>query len=114
MIVRGGRERGSVTAEFAIALPVLVLVLLLGAGLLGATAARIRLEDAAADAARLAARGEDDGRASAVVARAVPDAGVEIGRSDEFVCVTASVTVRLFGAAVAPVAATSCALAGGR
>jgi Flp pilus assembly protein TadG len=113
-MVRGGRERGSVTAEFAIALPVLVLVLLLGAGLLGATAARIRLEDATADAARLVARGEGGDRAAAVVARAVPGAGIDVDRGDEFVCVTASATVRVLGAAAAPVAATSCALAGGR
>ncbi|NNH05284.1 hypothetical protein HLA99_15670, partial [Microbacterium ulmi] len=51
-------ERGSATAEFAIALPAVGLVLLLGAGALAAGATTVRLQDAAADAARLAARGE--------------------------------------------------------
>ena len=64
MIRRGlGDDRGSVVAEFAVALPAVALVLLLGAGALGACAQQVRLQDAAADAARLVARGESDARA---------------------------------------------------
>ena len=53
MIRRGlGDDRGSVVAEFAVALPAVVLVVLLGVGALGASATQVRLQDAAADAAR--------------------------------------------------------------
>ena len=75
MIRRGlGDDRGSVVAEFAIALPAVALVLLLGAGTLGACARQVRLQDAAADAARLVARGETHARASSAVTAAVSDA----------------------------------------
>lgn len=111
---RQAADRGSVTAEFAIVLPVLVVLLALGAGLLAAGAARVRLEDAAADAARVVARGEPSGKATSIVARAVPHAVASIERDGGFVCVTASVTVRVVGAAATPLRARSCALDGGR
>lgn len=102
------------TAEFALVLPVLVLLLALGAGLLGASAVRVRLEDGVADAARLVARGEGDGAASAVVQRAVPGARSSLSRDGDVVCVTASATIRVMGAVPASVTARSCALDGGR
>ena len=107
-------ERGSVTAEFALVLPVLVVLLALGAGLLSASSARVRLEDGAADAARVVGRGEGDGSAAAIVARSVPGAGVSIARDGDFVCVTATATIRIVGAIPAPMTARSCALDGGR
>lgn len=80
-------DRGSVTAEFAIALPAAVLVLGLGAAILAACGHQVRLQDATADAARLAGRGET-GRGTALVA----DVGgtASISREDDLVCVTAS------------------------
>lgn len=112
MTGRSDRERGSVTAEFAIVAPVLVLLLALGAGLLGASGTRVRLEDAAADAARVLARGEGEARAAAIVARGVGGAAIAVGRSDGFVCVTATAAAGVMGVAT-PVEATSCALDGG-
>ena len=102
-------DRGSVVAEFAVALPAVVLVLLLGAGALGAGARQVRLQDAAADAARLAARGEAPSRITAVVLSEVPGATSTIEQRGDLVCVTASAD------AVLPLTltATSCALAGG-
>lgn len=112
MIRRGlGDDRGSVVAEFAIALPAVALVVLLGAGTLGACARQVRLQDGAADAARLAARGESDARATAAVATAVSGAAVAIGRRGDLVCVTASAPS--FGALSLELSATSCALDGG-
>ncbi|MET0780280.1 MAG: TadE family type IV pilus minor pilin [Microbacterium sp.] len=112
MIRRGlGDDRGSVVAEFAIALPAVAVVLLLGAGALGACAQQVRLQDAAADAARLVGRGEPDGRASAIVASAVAGAGVAIDRRGDLVCVTASAPA--WRVVPVPLSATSCALAGG-
>jgi hypothetical protein len=87
-------ERGSVTAETALALPVLVVVLLAALWALAATAAQVRCVDAARGAARAAARGE----APAVVAdlgrRLGPDGArvVVVPRGDQVeVRVTAEV-----------------------
>lgn len=62
------RDRGSVTAEMAVALPVLVLVLVAAIGLIAAVSGQLRCVDAAREGARLAARGEP---AAAVVRAAV-------------------------------------------
>lgn len=106
-------DRGSVTAEFAVVLPAVVLVLVLGAAVLGACGRQVRLQDAAADAARLVARGEADGRAVGAVADAVPGATTSIDRRGDLVCVQASVSAGVPLIALA-VHASSCALAGGR
>ncbi|MEZ3162117.1 TadE family type IV pilus minor pilin [Microbacterium sp. BWT-B31] len=113
----GGRclrsdDRGSVVAEFAIALPAVVLVLVLGAGALAQGGRQVRLEDAAADAARLVARGEDPARAVSLVLGAVPGAEVTVQARGDLVCVVAAAPglPSLFRS----VPVTSCALAGGR
>ena len=111
--MRFGDDRGAVAAEFAVALPAIVIATVLGVGALTTAAQQVRLQDAAADAARLVARGEADGRASAVVAGAVSDAGAAIERHGELVCVTASAAVRAGGMVPLTLRATSCALAGG-
>ena len=67
MIIRHG-DRGSVTAEFAVVVPAVVLVVLLTAATLTGAARQVRLEQAVAQAARLAARGESDARVQAVAA----------------------------------------------
>lgn len=106
---RLGDDRGSVVAEFAVALPAVVLVLLLGMGALAAGARHVRLQDAAADAARLAARGESAERVEATVAAGSPGATATIERQGDLVCVTATVPSGL----PAVLVARSCALAGG-
>lgn len=104
-----GDDRGSVVAEFAIALPAVALVLLLGAGALGATARQVRLQDAAADAARLASRG-DAARVPGLIGGAVAGATAVISEDGDLVCVRASAEA-LLGVTLS---ASSCALAGGR
>jgi hypothetical protein len=108
----GDSDRGSVTAELAIVLPVVVLVLVLGAVTLSACARQVRLQDAAADAARLLARGEPESRARSIVTDAVEGSSFAVEQRDDLVCVRATV-----GAGIplpAPVlSVTSCALAGG-
>jgi len=106
---RLGGDRGSVVAEFAVALPAVVLVLVVGVGALGAGSRHVRLQDAVADAARLSARGEPAGRVHAAVSAAVPGATVEIAERGDLVCVTAS-TPSLLGLRLT---ADGCALAGG-
>ncbi|UUT34983.1 TadE family type IV pilus minor pilin [Microbacterium elymi] len=100
------------TAEFAVVLPAVVLVLALGAGVLGACGRQVRLQDAAADAARLVARGETVARAQSVLADAVGGATGIVRHRDEFVCVDASAPAGL-PVPIAALRAQSCALAGG-
>ncbi|GAA5147852.1 hypothetical protein GCM10025768_08580 [Microbacterium pseudoresistens] len=107
-------ERGSAAAELAIALPVVVLILLLGFGAVGAGMKQVALQDAAADAARLLGRGEDPGAAAAAVARADSAAQMDVSHADGLVCVVASGEAGFAGAAVLPLRASSCALDGGR
>ena len=107
--LRPDAERGAVVAEFAVALPALLLVLILGVGALAGAARQVRLQDAVADAARLSARGESDERAREAVAATVAGASVEIGPRGDLVCVSASAAA-LFGLRIA---ATGCALGGG-
>ncbi|MFT4211678.1 MAG: TadE family type IV pilus minor pilin [Microbacterium sp.] len=104
-------DRGSVTAEFAIALPAVVVVLALGVTALSAGSRQVRLQDAVADAARLIARADDESRAQDVVAAAVAGAGMSVERPADLVCVAATAPAGLPGLTVS---ARSCALGGGR
>jgi len=83
-----GDERGSVTAEFAVVLPAVVLVLVLAVSALGATGRQVRLEQAAAQAARLAARGEPDARVRAVAAAVAGPVSVDVRADGDLVCVS--------------------------
>jgi Flp pilus assembly protein TadG len=86
-----------VTAETAVVLPVLVLVLAAAVGALVVVAAQLRCIDAAREAVRAAARGEDPATVAAVASVAAPDgARVEVTAPGAD---TVGVTVR---AAVAP------------
>lgn len=90
----GRGERGAVTAELALALPVLVLVLLLGIWSIGLVVLNIRCIDAARDVARAVARGEPADQAKAIGRRTVPNGTISITRdsSDIHVTVTAAPT----------------------
>ena len=111
MIVRRlGGARGSVVAEFAVAFPAVALVLLFGVGALAAGARSVRLQDAAADAARLVGRGEPTEAAARVVSAAVAGASAAVEQTGDLVCVTATAPA---GIAAVTISARSCALAGG-
>jgi len=72
-----------VTAETAVVLPVILLVL---AGVVAAVVvvgAQLRCVDAAREGARAAARGEDTATVTALVGRAAPDGAVTTVRSGE-------------------------------
>jgi len=105
-------ERGSVTAELAVTLPAVALVLaacLTGVRLVGDN---VRLVDAAADAARALGRGESEETASAIVARVYGSAALAVTSVDSYVCVTLTAT----GGGILPgiqLSAQSCALTGG-
>ncbi|MCR2812764.1 MULTISPECIES: TadE family type IV pilus minor pilin [Microbacterium] len=83
-------DRGSASAELAVALPAVVVVCALLLGALTAASRQVRLEQGAAQGARLAARGEGDARVQDAVSRAVTGAAVAIGSDGDLVCVTAT------------------------
>jgi TadE-like protein len=86
---RGSRcERGMVTAEFAVVLPAVVLVLALSLGALGLALDQIRCVDAARAGARAASRGDSPGAVILVAGRAAPSgAVVSVGTSGDLVSV---------------------------
>ena len=97
---RGG-SRGSVTAETAVLLPVLLIVLAAAIGVLACVAAQLRCVDAARAAARVAARGDVPALVQETGQRlAPPGARVVVGAADDSVEVVVSARVRPFGTAL--------------
>ena len=108
-------DRGSAAAEFAVALPAVALVLAVCLGGVGVGAQQVRLQDAAADAARSLGRGETSGTATARAAGTVPGAGLSSWRDGELVCVRLQAPAAgPLGASGLRIEASSCALDGGR
>ncbi len=105
-------SKGSVTAEFAIILPTIVMVLGMCVAAVSLIASHVRLSDTAADVARLLARNDDP---SLVHQRMDAfGSGLTLLRSDSdgVVCVelsTTSSSVHLLG--IFPISARGCALA---
>lgn len=113
-LVRGERratvgDRGAVTAEIAVALPTIVVMLAACIGGVGATTSLLAASDAAADAARLLARGDAPATASAHVRAVLPGASLGVDRRDTIVCATVATAPRVLGVPL-PVSARSCAL----
>jgi len=112
---RGARaEAGSVTAEFAVGLPAVVVVLALCLGGIQTVGQQLRLLDVAADAARLIARGDGTAAARDRVSRAVGVVSFTAESEGDFRCVhleaaPAFPPARALGVRVA---ARSCALGG--
>ncbi|MGF6833578.1 Flp pilus assembly protein TadG [Paenarthrobacter sp. TE4293] len=85
------KETGAVTAEFAVALPAVVLLLafLLAGGAAGMT--QLRLEEAARGGARAAARGETGGAVEGTVRRLAGEGtSSSLSNDGEWLTVTAS------------------------
>ncbi len=80
---------GMVTAEFAVVLPAVVLVLALSLGALGLAWDQIRCVDAAAAGARAASRGDSAAAVILVASRAAPsEAVVSVDTTDDTVIVS--------------------------
>lgn len=108
-------DRGSATAEFAIAFPAVLGVVALLLGGIQVAGLQVRAQDAAADAARGLARGDGAGTVAARLARQLRGAGMSTWTDGDLEC------VRIELAPGGPVAAlglrasaSSCALGGGR
>ncbi|KQO62245.1 hypothetical protein [Curtobacterium sp. Leaf261] len=108
-----GDARGSVTVEFAVVLPAVVVVVGLAAGLVAGAAMEIRLQVAGAAVARAVGRG-DSASATALAAELAPGGTVRTIMSGSVVCATASAPVPVLGAVRLPATATVCAANGGR
>jgi hypothetical protein len=107
-------ERGSVTAEFAVALPAVALTLAMCLAGVQVVAVQVRLTDAAADAARSAARGDADGVAQERAATSVEGSSVSIERAGDLICARVSAPAgRMMVLSAFTVSALSCAIDGG-
>jgi hypothetical protein len=105
---RFSSDLGSVTAEFAAAMPAVVLVLAFAIGAIGLGGEQLRLQGAAFEAARMVGRGESGalGRVQSVS----PGATVSTHASGQSICVEARATVALGVISGIALSATSCAL----
>lgn len=93
-----GGERGSVTAETVVVLPVLMVVLCAGLWALACVSAQLRCADAAHGGARAVARGEPAGEVELRTREAAPaDASVQTVRVGDLVTVRVSAQVRPLG-----------------
>ncbi len=99
---RSGTDRGTATAETAVVLPVLLVVLAMGVWVLAAVGAQLRCTDAAGVAARAAARGDDAAAVrQAGLAVAPGGADLQIATAVDTVQVVVRVKMRPFGGALA-------------
>ena len=88
-------DEGYATAEAAVALPALVVVLGLAVAAVVTLDGELRCVDAARVAARVAARGDSDRAASRAAAEVAPrGAGVQVAHHGREVRVTVAVTLR--------------------
>lgn len=91
-------DSGTTTAETAVTLPALALVLLLSLWSVSAVTAQLRCVDAARTAARALARGESAAASTAAATRAAPrGARILVVRSGELLEVRVTATARLPG-----------------
>ncbi|MGR2753418.1 TadE family type IV pilus minor pilin [Agromyces arachidis] len=100
------------TAEFAVALPAIALVLALSISSVHVAAVQVRLADAAADAARSLGRGDPVAEAAAIAGRNAPGVRMSARTDERFVCATLTGDAGGVLAAI-ELRATSCAMRGG-
>ncbi len=99
---RGAGEQGMVTAEVAVVLPALLVVLAVAVWVLAAVGAQLRCTDAAGVAARAAARGDSPTEvAQAGRSVAPPGADIDVQVDGELVQVRVRARVRALGGALA-------------
>jgi Flp pilus assembly protein TadG len=108
----GRRDGGMATAELAVVLPVLVLLVAAGLTAVSVVLAQLRCVDAAREAARAAARGETVAVTRSAAARVAPtSATVDVGTDGEEVRVTVSATAGRLGGLLPTFRVTATAVA---
>jgi hypothetical protein len=105
---RVGDDSGTVTAEFAVVFPAVVLILGCALGAIGLGGEQLRLQGAAFDAARLLGRG-DPGALERIHAVA-PDARLGVRSSGALVCADVAATTALGVLSGIVLKASACAL----
>jgi Flp pilus assembly protein TadG len=91
-------ESGMVTAETAVVLPVLLLVLAGAVAAVTVVGAQLRCVDAAREAARAAARGDSEAQVISIAGRVAPDgARARVSGGGDEVTVTVSAVVAPLG-----------------
>jgi Flp pilus assembly protein TadG len=101
-----------VTAETAVVLPVLLLVLAAAVAAVTVVGAQLRCVDAAREGARAAARGDPVGTVTSIVGRAAPDGAVtDVAVADREVRVTVTAPVTPVGPVPFQVSVTAEAVA---
>jgi hypothetical protein len=90
-------EAGSVTAELAIALPSVALVIAITLGGFGLQVERMKLVDLSASGARALARGEELAVVEAMVMKARPDLALIVESEEDLVCLRLSFLARVPG-----------------
>ena len=102
-------ELGSVTAEFAIILPSVILILLIGVQVLAIQSNRMKLIGLAAESARALARGEDTAVIEALVAERSMGSKTQVQFMDLSICVAISQNSRIAGLLEIPITERQCA-----
>jgi hypothetical protein len=97
-----------VTAEFAVALPAVILVLVLARGAMGLVGEQVRLQSAVSSAARLLGRGDPGGQA--LVGHAVAGGTLRVERVSGLICADARAPARFAVLVPITIAARACAL----
>ncbi len=95
LVERMAQEAGAVTAEFALALPAVTMVLVLALGVIGAQTDRLALIELAASGSRALARGEPMATVWQLAKEAGAGISVRASFGVELVCVGASRQVGL-------------------
>lgn len=106
---RRGRDRGSFTAELAVGLPALMLLLFAGLTAVNAVSTKAQCVDAAREAALATARGE--GGVAAGQRAAPPGATISIATAGDTVTATVRAPVRAIGSGVSVTTVTTTAVA---
>jgi hypothetical protein len=104
-------ERGSVTAELALALPSVALVIAVTLGGFSLQVERMKLVDLSASGARALARGEEQAAVEAMLKESRPDALINVAHEENQVCIAVSFMARIpgLGAELLEVSERQCA-----
>jgi Flp pilus assembly protein TadG len=106
------RERGSVTAEAAVVLPAIVLVIAALVGAITVVTAQLRCQDGAREAARAAARSETPEVVAGLARRAAPDGSVvTVTSAGDQITVTVQSRVHILGGLLPSMTVTGRAVA---
>jgi hypothetical protein len=90
-------ERGSVTAELALAIPAVMMLLAIFIGAMGLQLERFRLVDLAATLARADARGESPEVLKDLIDQWQPSANFKVESTQELVCIVVTKATSILG-----------------